>query len=220
MRAKLGKLKEAFDDLNRGLILDANLAAGYALRADLYARLTDATKADAERKLAAEAAARAKRVQPRPDHVRVVIKGKFPRIPGLLGDPFQMDAMIELRGDQITYQEPNLKAYRLQSGENLEEKFFGLCSGQTTTNEGLRVVTASIDKDLVHVQLRSRLDFTTGACRGRHNYFNATYLVDLHNGTCKFDYREVVISLASASSATRLQTKSARSNLWRGEHAT
>ena len=49
----------------------------------------------------------------------------------------------------------------------------------------------ALKPDLVHVQLRSRLDFTTGACRGRHNYFNATYLVDLHNGTCKFDYREV-----------------------------
>lgn len=190
VRAKLGKLNEAFNDLNRGLILDANLAAGYALRADLHARLKDSTKADADRKLAAEAAARAKSVRPTLDYVRVVIRGKFPRIPGFL-DPFKMDATIELRGDQITYQEPNLKAYRLQSGENLEEKFFGLCSGQTTTNEGQRMVTASIDKDLVHVQLRSRLDFATGACRGRHNYFNATYLVDLHNGTCKFDYRQV-----------------------------
>ena len=100
----------------------------------------------------------------------------------------KLDTVVEIKGDEITYKTPGMPAYKIASGDRFEEKFPGLCSGKPTTNMGDRNVTASVDKYLVHIQLQSRLEFQTGACRGRHNYYKETFLIDFSDGGCKFTY--------------------------------
>jgi hypothetical protein len=51
-------------------------------------------------------------------------------------------------------------------------------------------VSAAVDKYLVTVDMHSRIDFKTGACRGRYNVYKETFLIDLSNGGCKFSYRQ------------------------------
>ena len=45
-------------------------------------------------------------------------------------------------------------------------------------------------KHLVHVDLEFRLDFRTGACRGRNNYYKESSLIDVSDGGCKFTYQQ------------------------------
>jgi tetratricopeptide (TPR) repeat protein len=190
-RTAVGNLRGALDDVNRALLVDGKLPAAYATRSAIYARLGEAENAEADKQrvvatLAVVEEAK-RRLSSGPTNVRVTIVGKFNVVPNYLR-PFELGTTIEVRGDRISYQTPQMPLYTMQSGETFEEKFFGTCSGQTTTNQGERFVTASLDKDLLHIQLRSRLDFTTGACRGRYNYYSETFLIDLYGGKCKFDY--------------------------------
>jgi tetratricopeptide (TPR) repeat protein len=193
-RLKQGAPAKALEDADRALAINKELAAVYRVRADIDAALGQTAKAAADREAAQKAQVKedekrraanaARKIPP----MRVTVAGEFPRAPASLKMNYKLGTVVEIRGDEITYKTPGLRAYRIASGDRLEEKFPGICSSKQTSNMGDRTVTASLDKYLVHIELQSRLDFQTGACRGRFNYYKENFLIDLSGGGCKFTY--------------------------------
>jgi tetratricopeptide (TPR) repeat protein len=194
-RLKRGALRQALADADRALVIDKELPAVYRVRGDIDAALGYAEKAAADREAAVRAQAkqdekrRAAEAARKLPPMRITIVGDYPRSPAYLKMNFKfVPTVVELKGDEITYKVEGLPTYKIASGDQVADKFPGMCNGKPTTNMGDRVLTASLDKYLVHIQRQSHLDFTTGACRGRFNYYQDNFLIDLSDGGCKFSY--------------------------------
>ena len=122
--------------------------------------------------------------------VKITISGDFPTAPPYLKKTFKLDTVVEVRGEEITYRTPGLSPYKMTSGEKIEENFPGLCNGKQVSDQGSRVVMAAADKYLIHIDLQSRIDFHSGGCGGRYNYYKENFLIDLSDRGCKFTYRQ------------------------------
>jgi tetratricopeptide (TPR) repeat protein len=195
-RFKRGELGKALADADRALLINKELPAVYAVRADIDAALGNEEKAAADRqavrgaqaqlkeeRLAADAA---KKLPP----MRIIVTGDYPRAPASLKMNYKLNTVVEIKGDDITYKVIGTPGHKIGSGESVAEKFPGLCGGKPTENMGNRIVTASLDKYLVHIQLQSHVDFTTGACRGSFNYLQENFLIDVSDDGCKFSYQQ------------------------------
>jgi tetratricopeptide (TPR) repeat protein len=196
-RLAQNKRAEALDDADRALLINPRLPLSYLVRADVVAAFGEFTKAEADRKAGevvqrerddetkrrAEAAAT-------PAGVKITIKGDFPLSPSFLNRNFKLDSVVEVRGDRVTYQSPAMQPYTMASGDRLDEKFNGRCDGKVVPDQGDRTVTLAVEKYLVHIELQSRIDFRTGSCKGKFNYYKESFLIDISGGECKFSYRQ------------------------------
>jgi tetratricopeptide (TPR) repeat protein len=193
-RLKLGKLLKALDDANRAVLINRQSEWALKARAEIYEALGQRDKALVDQAAAEGAqhrrdeARRAAEAAQKHQRLKVTIVGAFPQAPPYLKMTFKFDNKFEVRDDEITYYVPTIKPFKMASGEIFEEDFAGLCDNRPTSNRGHRSVTAVFDKYLFQLELNSRVDFATGACRGRFNYYKENYVIDVSDGGCKFSY--------------------------------